>query len=71
VVLAVAAIFVGLGYMLFRELDGPPTEYCTVTAAGVAYRRSNAVEIDQAPDGRVGDRYRSNSGCLPLDSFGA
>lgn len=44
-----------------------PETICTITEAGEQVRRVQGVEVDQLPQGREGDTYRSDSGCLPVD----
>lgn len=45
-----------------------PETICTITEAGEQVRRVQGVEVDQLPQGRAGDTYRPDSGCLPVDT---
>lgn len=41
---------------------------CTVSPAGEQFRANVDVGDQHLPNGRAGDTYRSDSGCLPIDA---
>lgn len=61
--LAVVAV---MGWHTFRP-NPAETTTCTVSAAGAIYRAHTDVGTEHLPRGKAGDRYQSDSGCLPID----